>query len=329
MTNGNQGIPVHVGKCIVRLDKIYHNFGEIKPNSKLECTFRITNTGRVPVELGKPITPCTCTSTLIQESTKLQPGTTLPLGVSLQSRNVAGFQHLVLLRFREKEGSLPRQVSLSLFGSQRELKRISTNMLNFGIVIPGRSYSRTVLMEEVATDRFSIKGFAPGKYPITYKVEEKIGSEGYHLYRIVFELTPDDTLIGKQDGQIMLMTDSRFAPEVPIDLAFEVPPLLSLQPSILSFGDVYVEKPVERWVRFVPRTAGHVSVEIDTPPPGVKVRIGESSNGQTELYVTLSLPKTGTWKETGIWKGTIKGKARVGERTLPIEIPCVAVGIES
>jgi Protein of unknown function (DUF1573) len=322
LSGGNKGVPVGVGKCIIRFDKMFHNFGEIKPNSKLECTFLITNTGAVPVELARPITSCSCTSTLITESTKVEPGATIPFGVSMQSGNTGSFRQLVILKFREKEGSLPRQVVLSLFGCQRELRKLSTSRLNFGVVIPGHSYSRTVLIEEVVTDRFSIKALDSGEYPLTYKVEETISLRGCSQYRVLIELTPDDRFVGKQAGQITLVTDSRFAPNIPIGVLFEVPPLLSVRPSVLAFGEVYLGRSAELSVRFEPRTPGRVAVEIDPPPQGVNIRIRESSDGQPEMTVTLSPPRM------GVWSGTIKGRAKIDGRALPFEIPCVAVGKE-
>jgi hypothetical protein len=318
----NTGIPVNVGKGSVRLDKVLHNFGEIKPNSNLECTFQITNTGSCPVELARPVTSCKCTSTVLTDSTKLQPGATIPLGVAMRSGDLGCFRQSVFLKFREKDNSVPRQLALSLYGFQRQLKRLSTNKLDFGVVIPNRSYSRTVSIEEVATDRFALTGFEPGKLPLTHKIEDAVGPEGYRLYRVVFELTPDDAMAGKQTGQAVIITDGRFSPEVVIDVAFEVPPLVSVRPSILAFGDVPVGKPVERRVRFEPRTPGPVAVQIDTAPQGADVRLEESSDGNSEMIVTVSLAKA------GIWQGTIKGSARVSGRAFAVEVPCVAVGVE-
>jgi len=314
-----EGIPVKVGASIVHFDRICHNFGEVKPNATLTCDFTITNDGQSELVFGKPTTSCSCTTTQLDESTVLRPGSTMPFSVTIRSTNTISLRQSVLLRIVEKQTKASQLVELMLFGSQRELKRISPTILDYGVVIPGRSCSRTLTLQEVATDRCALLSIDPGKLPIVCTVEETPDPQGYRLYKVRCELSIDEAAHGKSAGSLLISTDSSFSPTIKIPIVYEVPPPVSLYPSILALGELPIGKTVQRRVRFKPRTPVPFSIHVSTTPPGVNTEIAKVN---TELELVISA----TVNEVGIWHAEIKGRVNLEECTIPFTIPCSAVG---
>jgi len=97
-----------------------------------------------------------------------------------------------------------------------------------------------------------------------------------------------------------------------------VAPPVSLVPDVVAMGEMPVGEPRTQVVSVASRTGEPLTVVIEGRPDEVSVRVDERSRVTLALTVVLKRP--------GIWRGTVKGQVRHGDRRVPIEIPCVAYG---
>lgn len=317
-----EGVPIHVGSGSVRINKVYHNFGEVNPDKKLECTFSLKNVGNTTLLLDKPRASCSCATTSALENTRLGPTETKVVGVAVQSTNAASQRYSVVLRFFEKGTGVSRQVELLLIASQRKSMEVAPARLDFGLVVSGRSYSRTVRMSEVPSDRFVLKKVDAGKLPIVHEIEATKDKDGLATYRIRLGLEVDDRWSGKHTGELGLTTDSHVRPQVTIPVEFEIAPLVRAIPSVVSLGSVVIGESRQERVRFVSRNGEPLVVEIQSAPDECSVELDEKSN-PPEIIIITKL------NEPGVWEGIIKCNVQASSREEVIEIKCVGYGRKS
>ncbi len=312
-------VPIRVGSSNLILNGTYHNFGEVTPDQKLSHTFTIKNAGSIAVVVDKPSTSCGCTTTSVGSETVLKPGQTMSLGVMVTSSNTMSLRQTVLLLIAEAETGSSRQVALLLFGSQRRLMSVAPRALDFGAIVPGRSYSRTITLTEVATDRFTLKDVDPGELAFAHHFDEQKDQQGYRTYRVQCQFNFDGASAGKHLESLILATDSRFSPHVKVPVSYEVSPDVSIIPSIVALGQVRIGEPQQRRVRVVPRSGRLARIEMDPSPDGISVEVDDRPD-QPELIITSTL------KDPGTWERVIKANAQLGSKTERIEIRCVGFG---
>jgi hypothetical protein len=320
LSGGGDGVVVDVGSNPVHFDKLFENFGEVPYDAKVDCTWLITNRGHSPIVIGRPSLSCGCTTTDLVDKTELLPNVPHRFRVTVQSANAASLRHLVLLSFVDKQTTSVHPIPLHLFGSQRELKKVSPKSLDFGTVLPGRAYSRSITIHEVPTERFAIQKIVCGNVPMEWKIDESRDSLGYRIYIVTCNLIPAEAADGRQEGVLTITTNSRFAPSVVVPVSFEVAPLVTLRPSVIALGDVPIGQRVTRFVEIDARDSAPVSVTVDEPTEGIQVDV-PAPGEKPEMRVHCVVPKV------GIWQGVIKGKVAVGKSVVPIEVPCVGVGV--
>lgn len=317
-----EGVLIQVGSGRLRIDRVCHNFGEMKPDEELECAFALNNVGNVPLVLGNVRTSCTCTTTSALENTELGPAQTKDFGVTLRSTNQASQRHSVILTFFEKGTGVSRQAELLLFGSQRESMVVTLTKIDFGRVVPGKSYTRTVSIREVPTDRFVLKSVDLGELPIVHEVEVAKDKDGFATYRLHLELAVDEEWSGEHAEELSLTTDSHFQPKVTIPVLFRIEPPVRAIPSVISVGTVVVGEPREERVEFVSRCGEPVGVEIQSHPDECSITLDRQKN-PLEMMVAIKLKKPGIWQDVI----TVNTQTPSGEEV--IEIRCVGYGRES
>lgn len=318
LENRSSGVPVQVGNGKLRISETLHNFGEVKPHDHLEHTFYLTNEGSKTLVMGKPTTSCTCTMAGAAAGMQLQPGETQPLTLTVQSNNAASQKNSVVLPFFEQGSGAPKHVELLLLASQRQLMRLAPTDLDFGIVIPGERYTRSLRLNEVPTDRFALQAVDVGELPLSHEISRTTDSDGLNVYRVQLELEVDDVASGTRQGAIQLMTDSRFRPEVPIPVRFEVPPPVRAVPSVISLGTVAVGERHQERVRIESRDGERVRIEVQSVPGGCSVEIDEATN-PPELIISIELTEAGVWRDKIRCRGEI-----ASSYAEEIEVQCVA-----
>ena len=313
-----KGVPLKIGQeGELLVDKVLHNFGEVRPDQQFECVFQLTNAGSAPIVLEKPRTSCGCTTTDLPKAITLQPRETRDFGVVIQPKDSPSMRESVLLTAFEPGNETPRQQELLLVGNQRQLMTVVPVGLDLGIVIPGKSYDRTVRLTEVPTDRFSIERI-DSSLPIAHAVEAVKDVNGLTTYRVRLSPKVDGSLSGEQTGEVTIATSSRFRPRVVLPVKFKVAPPVFIEPSVVALGTIRVGEASSQKVRLVSRDNVPLAVTIASAPEGCSVEVNKQGRS-TELIVTVT-PAT-----AGIWQGVIEAEVRNGSSEDLIEIRCAGV----
>ena len=316
------GTPIHVGLATIEIDKLWHNFGETFPDKSLECTFHIKNAGNKAVILDKPAVSCQCTVPNLGEKTELAPGKIFDLKVVTKASGSTSLSNSIGLTFYEKGNGTPRQVQLSLIGSQRESMEIAPTKLDFGLMIPGKPCSRTVTLREKPTDRFVLKDVDIGNLPLERRIEATRDQNGLATYRVHLELKVDERSSKEQQGELILTTDSLVRPKVTIPITFQIEPLIRAIPSVISLGAVAVGESREENVQFVSRCGEPLDVQIESYPDECSITINQTK-APSEMIVAVKL------KEPGIWQGIIRVRMQTPSGKEVIDVKCVGYGREN
>lgn len=309
------GIPIHIGNASIEIDKLWHNFGETFPDKSLECTFHLRNTGDRTVILDRPVVSCQCAVSDINNKTILAPGEVLDLRVSTKAVVSTSLRNSIELTFFEQGSGKPRKVSLALIGSQREPMEVTPAKLDFGLVIPGKTYSRTVSLREKPTDRFVLKGVDIGGLRMDHRVEVVRDRNGFATYRVNLDLKADDAG-ALEEGELTLTTDSFVRPKIVVPVRFRVEPPVRAVPSIVSVGTIPAGKSVERKVKLISRSGEIVHIKIESHPDECSIAVNDSRN-PSEMAVTVQL------MDHGVWDGIIRTKVSCGSLEHFLDIRCV------
>jgi hypothetical protein len=116
-------VPIQMGKFVLGVDKIYHNFWEVKPQQEMRCKFVLENKGNREMILKTPATSCSCAVPSIKEDTKLKPGEQKELEIVLQPDVSVSIRQMIRIRYIEETGLL-QEFPLEVFGSQRQSMEI-------------------------------------------------------------------------------------------------------------------------------------------------------------------------------------------------------------
>ena len=318
------GVPVHVGTATLELDRLWHNFGEVSTDDKLECTFHLRNTGNKTVVVDKPFTSCSCTVPSLVEKTELASGETLDLKITTDVPGSPSVRESIRLTFYEKGTGVSREVDLNILGSRRELVQITPSRVDFGMVVPGKSYSRTLRLVELPTDRFVLEGVDAGSLPMTCEIEEVDNANGLRAYRLHLNLSVEQSeTAGEHVSELLLALDGHAREQVKIPVRFEVESSVKAIPSAVALGTVKVGESCEGRVQLVSRNDVDLTILDCEAPEGCSVEVDRGAS-PPELIVKVQLA------ESGIWRGVIRSRvlSSSGDEQ-SIEIKCAAYGREA
>jgi hypothetical protein len=125
------------------VDSLEHDFGIVTQQSSLDHRFKMTNTGKQPLEILSVEASCGCTSTLLSEQT-LQPGESGELKVNFESGSMEGpFRKKVTIFTNAAEPT----TEIAIKGTVQPLYTVDPAMVAFGKVRPGSEYRRTVVIQ--------------------------------------------------------------------------------------------------------------------------------------------------------------------------------------
>ena len=322
MFQDNEGVPIRVGGAEVRLNTMLHNLGEVKPFSRAKCSFTITNVGPIDVVLGRPSVSCSCIASSPTQPTTLSPNAVEKVELTLTSTGATSQRQLVTLRISEPKSGSWREVPLSVVASQREIRHLTAERLDFGSVLPGAIVEREIVLQEVATDRFGVLGVDVGTLPIECTVDTSVDRNGYRAYKICCKVSNTNLSASQIEGELRIATDSEYWPVTIVPVVLRQPPPISLDQSVLAFGKLSLGRISEKRVDIRLRLDGPVQIELDTLPAGVSVKL-ESTGSLHYLAVTVSLARE------GIWRQTITGRLKASGHAVPFALTCAAIGISS
>jgi len=318
LSRKGEGVPLRIGTGLLRANTLDYNFGSVMPFEKLTHRFSFTNVGKRPLVFGRPNTSCGCTTTSAVEDAVLEPGETKELTVVIATTNTPWVRQSVLLPLIEPTTNSSREVLLTLYGSQVLFKNLTPGAIDFGVVVPGRSYSRTLTVEETAADRYLVARIDTGSLPLTWTCaysDDK--SKGLRLSKITLGLRLGDERPGKHSGMLQLKTDSRFSPDVPVPVSFEVAPQISVIPARLALGELPVGVSQRRVIQLKSADGRPIRVKLKAIPPEASVKLDPKAD-HVDLVVTINL------RTAGVWLDAILADVETESHHELIEIKCVA-----
>jgi hypothetical protein len=315
------GVPIRVGSGALKINEIIHNFGLVRPHETVDCTYVLKNAGTIPLVIGKPNPSCACTTSTVLGPTELMPDEVLKLPVSVSASDTVSMRQYVQLTISDGANSYaPRNVVLELLGSEIASLKVMPPILEFGTVIPERSsHPQSFTMQEVTTDRFTVKKVDVGQLPLVHKMDVVKDHHGLRTYRFQCTLRGHETTPGPHSEFFAITTDSRFHPIVRIAVRYDMAARVEAVPSVAALGEIPVGEPCRQQVRLTSPTGDPLAVEIEESPAEAVVKIDPNP---TEPVLTLTV----TLSRPGPWHGLIKGRAQAGSHRASIEIPCAAYG---
>lgn len=316
-------IPLKVGRGTLTVSEWFHNFGEVPSRGTITHEFKLFNSGDVPLAFDKPRTSCACTTTSSDKRTILAPGETKTLGVNVLLRNAPSCQQNVVLKLEEPRSNAVRELVLSLLGNQGTFRTSSPELVDFQRVLPGRGYTRTVLVTESDVDRFDIKAVEVGKLPIRWSKTTATNPRGVRVHTIGLELSPGyDLTAGVHTGEVVLVPDVQ-GPEIPVPIRFNVASWVRVSPQVINLGEVKIGETRSETVRVSSVDGQPVQVEPALVPAEAKVHVETDKESPSMLLHVSFSPR-----EKGFWVSKIKVAARSEERASTIEIQCTGFGKE-
>jgi hypothetical protein len=236
--------------------------------------------------------------------------------LSFQTSAGSSERHPVYVKVFEKGTGISNRIEILLIASQQQSTMIEPLGLDFGKVMKGETYERTVNITEVPTDRFSILNVTAGDRPIRGTFETIGERAGLKTYQVRVLFSPDDEQSGQSRGFFTIETDSLLRPEVQISYSYSMVPDISAEPSIISLGSVRVGATSEVSVLITARNEEEFRCEIKFVPDGSEASVIRKGN-PTELLFKA------TPSQTGIWYDKLIVVVKTSEREEVLEIECV------
>jgi len=148
--------PKKVGSLSV--DKTEYDFGDVKPNSKVNGKFILTNTGKAPLEIQKTVRKsCGCTVPKLKDYT-LQPGQSTALFVTFSVGSHPG-KTSKLIWVDVKPPATPKTLKLSITANVKKIVAVQPEELLFEIR-PNPQLQYVLKLQSTDNKPFSITGFA-------------------------------------------------------------------------------------------------------------------------------------------------------------------------
>ena len=311
-----EGIPIAVGNGALTIDRHYVNFGKVLPSTTLETVVLFKNTGEKPLVFTKPEVTCRCTVAEGLADSELAPGDSREMKLSFQTSAGSSERHPVFVKVFEKGTGLSNRIEIVLMASQQQSMMIEPMSLDFGKVVKGETYERTINITEVPTDRFSILAITSENQPIRGTFESSSERGGLKTYRIKVLFTPDENSPVPLGKVFTIETDSLLRPKVPIPYGYSVLPDVFVEPSIISLGNVEVGTMVKKSFLIMARNENELQCKVVSIPVNCKVAIVQNGN-PTELSFQVAP------RELGVWQGKLIIEFKTSEREGVLEIDCV------
>lgn len=312
-------VPIRVGTTTLEVNELIHNFGEIVVAEKCECSFRLENKGPNAIILDKPASSCSCTTPDLRTTMEIPSGGFFNLRVAVRPPSSTSLRQTIGLLLHERRSGCVRSIALSLLGTCPRKMKITPSYIDFGSVVQGKSYARTVLLEELPSDRFALVGVDAGELPITCKAEDVVNRDGLHLYRLSLRLSlRGHNVAGKYAGDLHLTLDGYSVKTMIVPIRYEVKTSIRVIPEAVAFGTVSAGASLERTIRIISNRENDCTVVACDVPKGCSVRVDRHT------YTTVVILKV-LLVDPGMWQDAVEitVRSRSGQQSV-IHVPCAA-----
>lgn len=320
LSNAGAPIRLKIGSGSVSVDKLDHNFGIVQHNTNLNSVIHITNIGPNLLEIGPASTTCGCTTTGLAEIKGMAPGEHLSLNIKLQAPNSVSIRQIVRVPVFDKQSATLREFSFTLYGNQIHSAEISNRLIDYGTIVPGQIYHRTLTLTELETDRFNIIDVVMERLPLQYEISTFIGKGGLKTYHFKFALKVPLNYTSTMRKPIAIETSSLLKPIHKAEVNFNVEPLVTAEPSVLVLGEISLGQHIERDIVIAAR--GETLKEVIVLEKPSEVIIQQDKELPHKLIVVAEMSKA------GVWQGVIRLRITGDGREDTISIPCSALVLD-
>ncbi|MEZ6087609.1 MAG: DUF1573 domain-containing protein [Pirellulaceae bacterium] len=211
-----------------------HNFGTVAVATKTEFRFPFKNLYKEDIHVATVRASCGCTTPIIENNT-LKTGET---GYILARFNTGSF-------YGQKGATLTvvidkpyyAEVQLRVDGYIRRDIVFNPGQIEFGSVVQGEPVQKTVDVSYAGRSDWQIVEIESGSPHVAAAFEETArqpGRVGYKL-NVVFDGAAEP---GLTRTNIVVITNDRAMPRVPLEVAFDVRPAVIVSPQVVAVGNL-------------------------------------------------------------------------------------------
>jgi hypothetical protein len=248
--------------------------------------------------------------------TELQPNESKEFKVSFTTSASASERHSIFLPVFEKGTGQSKRLEFLLLASQQQSMQIEPMMIDFGNVVAGEKYTRTINLTEVPTDRFSVTKISSNNQPIQGSFNTIGVRQGLKTYQAEILFSPNDKESDLSNNFFIIETNSILRPKVSIPYTFKLLSDISAEPSTISLGSMAIGETVEEKITITSRKHEIINCRIQKAPDNCNAEIVRQGN-PTELLVRIKPNKS------GIWQDKIFVAVKTSSREEVLEIDCV------
>jgi hypothetical protein len=219
-----------------------HDFGTVAKAAKTEYRFLFTNTYNKPIHVRSVRTSCGCTTPIIETET-VNPGQQGSILARFNTATHSGARGAtVTVTFDQPSFG---EVQLQVKGYIRTDVVFDPGEVSFGDVVQGEAKSMQVTLEYVGKPTWQITDARCDEPFVHVTTEEKLRQNGRVSYLINVELDRNAPA-GPLQSEIVLRTNDRNLTTVPLRLVANVLSEITVNPNLLSLGDVKVEDSIRQ-----------------------------------------------------------------------------------
>lgn len=221
-----------------------HDFGTVAKAAKTEYRFQFENPYNQPIHVRSVRTSCGCTTPIIETET-VAPGARGSILARFNTGTHSGARAATVTVTFDKPSY--GEVQLHVKGYIRTDVVFQPGEVSFGSVAQGDSKSLDILVDYAGKPSWEITGVRCDEKCIKIEKEERSRANGRVQYGLKIQLT-GDAPSGPLESEIVVQTNDRNLTTVPLRLTANVMAEISVQPNLLSLGDVSIGEPIKQLV---------------------------------------------------------------------------------
>ena len=211
-----------------------HDFGVVARGSDTVYKFEVRNIYKEDVVLGSVRSSCGCTTASLEQPhiKTFQSGYVV---ARFNTRTFTGVHSATLTVDIVKP--YPAQLQLRVHGNIRGDVVFEPGSVDFGSVDQGTPHERTIAVTYAGRSGWAIQDVRSVSDHLSAELVERERVGGRVAYDLVVRLT-EEAPAGYLKTQLVIVTNDASNPRVPVDVAADVRPELTVSPENLVFGDV-------------------------------------------------------------------------------------------
>lgn len=319
------GIVIGMDAGKIEIDRVIHNFGEVKPMEIVTTRFRIRNVGDSSLKVGDITTSCGCVTGEI-DGNDLEPGDARWIDVSVAAMRSRSISQHVVFSICTSGKHEKRWVELSLYGNQQASLECKPESIDFGVVVASdRPKHRSMRISEVENDRFSILSVRSPAPQVSHVVTTRTRQDGLRDYLIRLTLDPHESPRGKQSTEVIVETTSRLTPRVVIPVGWEMPEDIVLSPRSIIFGTILPSDSLYRCVEIHSRDDRPIEIDVISRPSGFRCCVEPQREDRTRWLLKVD----GTVSRPGVLSEVISLNVHYEGKVQRCEVTCVGHVLKS